>query len=87
MNTDGTNTPDNSPPEDINAVIAARRKKLNNIRELGYDPWGQRFDDRSWVGDIRARQTEIKFQTTSGSQIDPPEFVEGHHLRRRPACW
>ena len=31
----------------------ARREKLRKIRELGYDPWGQRFDAHQWIGSIR----------------------------------
>ncbi len=68
-------------PEDINAVIAARRAKLKNIVALGIDPWGGRFDNRSWISDIRAREDEIKFQTTDGQLIDGPQFYDGFDLR------
>ena len=29
----------------------ARREKLQRIVELGHDPWGSRFDDRSLIGE------------------------------------
>ena len=35
---------------------AARREKLRKIEEMGIDPWGGRFDDRSLIGDVRARE-------------------------------
>ena len=38
---------------------AARREKLRKIRELGIDPWGQRFDNHQAIGLIRAREDEI----------------------------
>jgi hypothetical protein len=33
---------------------SARREKLRKIIQMGIDPWGGRFDDRSHIGDIRA---------------------------------
>ena len=50
-----------------------RRNKLNQIIELGVDPYGQRFDDRGWINDIRNQQTEIKFVTKDGNSIDLPD--------------
>jgi lysyl-tRNA synthetase, class II len=38
---------------------ASRREKLRKIRELGIDPWGGRFDDRTPIAAIRAREPEI----------------------------
>jgi lysyl-tRNA synthetase class 2 len=49
-----------------------RRKKLARIRELGFDPYGQRFDDRQWISSIRKRAGEIQFVTDSGQFIDVP---------------
>src|SRR5688572_1509179 len=51
---------------------AARRKKLGKLTEMGVDPWGQRFDDRSLLGDIRARVGEIVFVKETGEQLVPP---------------
>ena len=53
-----------------------RRHKLNQIIELGYDPFGQRFDDRDWIGSIRDRQTEIKFVTAAGEKVDLPNEAD-----------
>ncbi|MDO5310106.1 MAG: lysine--tRNA ligase [Planctomycetia bacterium] len=41
------------------ALEAARREKLRKIIELGHDPWGARFDNRSYIGDVRSRENEI----------------------------
>ncbi|HMP78408.1 MAG TPA: lysine--tRNA ligase [Pirellulaceae bacterium] len=59
--------------EESHAVLAARRKKLERLVDLGVDPWGQRFDDRQWIGDIRRRHREIKLMATSGGQIELPD--------------
>jgi lysyl-tRNA synthetase class 2 len=56
---------------------AARREKLRRIVELGHDPWGGRFDDRSLIGDIRARASEIKFVKADGEAVDLPENPSG----------
>jgi lysyl-tRNA synthetase class 2 len=47
---------------------ASRREKLRKIEELGFDPWGGRFDGVMRIGDIRAREGEIS--------IEPP--AAGH---------
>ena len=58
---------------DSDAEGDPRRNKLNKIVELGFDPYGQRFDDRSWIGDIRNQQSEIKFVSKDGAKIDLPD--------------
>ena len=52
---------------------AARREKLKKLIELGVDPWGGRFDDRTLIGDIRARRGEIRFVTEIGGPIEVPD--------------
>lgn len=52
---------------------AARREKMRKIEELGVDPWGARFDDRSMIGDVRARENEI----VVGEPIQLPPKYEG----------
>jgi lysyl-tRNA synthetase, class II len=42
-----------------NRLEAARRVKLRRIQEMGIDPWGQRFDNHTAIGKIRARENEI----------------------------
>ncbi len=54
----------------------ARRKKFEKIIELGFDPFGQRFDDRSLIRDIRARQTEIQFVQEVGKPVALPGEAE-----------
>jgi len=63
-------------PEDENALVATRRKKLEQIKTLGHDPFGQRFDDRMWAEDIRGLTTEIKYVTEDGVEIPLPEITE-----------
>ena len=57
---------------DEGAVLAARRQKLQQIIDLGIDPWGQRFDDRQLLGDIRRQEPEIKFVSEDGTEHDLP---------------
>ena len=54
----------------------ARRKKLARIAELGHDPWGGRFDDRSAIAEIRARAGEIQWKTGETPWQDLPADVE-----------
>ncbi len=51
---------------------AARRDKLRKLIDLGIDPWGQRFDDRTMIGDIRARTSEIAFHKETGETVTIP---------------
>lgn len=64
--------PTSTQPHEEAAFIAARRKKFDRLVELGVDPWGQRFDDRQWIGKIRERTCEIKFLSASGESIELP---------------
>lgn len=55
-------------PEDF------RRKKQEKLIALGHDPYGQRFDDRTLLKDIRQRVDEIRFVTDDGTEVVlPPE--------------
>lgn len=62
-------------PEDENALIANRRKKMEQIKELGFDPFGQRFDDRQWISDIRSQAGQIQYVTETGETIDLPDLT------------
>ena len=53
----------------------ARRKKLQQIQELGFDPWGGRFDDKLAVGEIRARIGEVHFQKADGTRVELPDLA------------
>ncbi|GHT23104.1 lysine--tRNA ligase [Planctomycetales bacterium] len=48
----------------------ARREKLRKIEELGFDPWGQRFDDHLTIGTIRSRESEIETIEPTQEEID-----------------
>jgi len=54
--------------QDDDALRGARRKKLEQIVELGIDPWGHRFDDRQLISDIKSKSPEIKFVPADESQ-------------------
>ncbi|MEM9412158.1 MAG: lysine--tRNA ligase [Planctomycetota bacterium] len=45
---------------------------LRRIISLGYDPFGQRFNNRLWINDIRKRQTEIRFVDADGVNRELP---------------
>lgn len=49
-----------------------RRKKLEKLVSLGVDPYGHRFDERSLIGDIRAREPEIRVKTEDGRELELP---------------
>ena len=51
------------------ALEASRREKLRKIEEMGVDPWGCRFDDKSPIAEVRAQESEIEL-------IDPPADAE-----------
>ena len=60
--------------ESLGIHETARREKLRKIADMGIDPWGGRFDGRSYLGDIRARADEIKLQKAGGETIDLPKL-------------
>jgi len=68
--TEPTENQENSPSK----LEAARREKMAKLVELGHDPWGQRFDDRALIGDIRARDGEITYNV-DGNEYPLPDFA------------
>jgi len=60
--------------ESLGIHETARREKLRKIADMGIDPWGGRFDGRSYIGDIRARVDELKLQKASGETVDLPKL-------------
>jgi len=63
------------------ALEAARREKLRKIDNLGIDPWGQRFDDHSPIGEIRARESEIVVEPTGECETGKPPEAHGPKVR------
>ena len=49
-----------------------RRNKLQRIVDLGIDPWGGRFDNRSLIGDVCQRAGEVCYQTDQLAVAIPP---------------
>ncbi|HEV7280317.1 MAG TPA: lysine--tRNA ligase [Pirellulaceae bacterium] len=62
-------------PAGIDEYEAARREKLARLQDLGVDPWGSRFDDRSMIADVRGRSGEIRYVLDeSGADVPLPDF-------------
>ncbi len=53
---------------------AARREKLRQIEARGIDPFGSRFDDRTWNGQCHEKAAEIKWIREDGSEVPLPDF-------------
>jgi lysyl-tRNA synthetase class 2 len=53
-------------------IKAARRDKLERLRSLGIDPWGQRFDQHLSLADVRALTAQIVFRAADGREISIP---------------
>ncbi|TWT70115.1 lysine--tRNA ligase [Crateriforma conspicua] len=72
MNQTAASTPDNG--DDFTDPRVARRSKLQKLTDMGIDPFGGRFDDRTWIGDCHAMSDQVKFRTAEGETIDLPDF-------------
>ncbi|MCO6457871.1 MAG: lysine--tRNA ligase [Pirellulaceae bacterium] len=72
--------PSRTPLEGEGFHEAARRDKLRRLVERGIDPWGGRFDDRHWIGDIRARCGEVRLQLESGQSLEVPRPADDQPL-------
>lgn len=80
-----TDNPDSSDPPEYSALEAARREKMAKLEDLGVDPWGQRFDDRTLVRDVRSLADQIVYRTEDGQEIpvpDPSAQGEDFNLRQ-----
>lgn len=72
----------NRPPEtkpasrddELKDPRVARREKLRQLIERGIDPFGGRFDDRTWIGECRRQAAEIRFITEAGESLELPDF-------------
>ncbi|MBX7165379.1 MAG: lysine--tRNA ligase [Pirellulales bacterium] len=72
---------DESAERDIGLLEAARRDKLRRLEELGVDPWGQRFDDASPIGEVRARESEISTTVPPGAEAGAAPEMHGPKVR------
>ena len=73
MTSESPNVDASSTAGDHERLEAARREKMRRIEELGFDPWGGRFDGREAIQSIRQRLGEVKFQPENGQAIDVPD--------------
>ena len=61
------NDPATSAGNDLGVHQAARLEKLKKIEALGLDPWGQRFDNRLFIEQVRGKASEVQFRKSDGS--------------------
>ena len=62
---------------------AARREKLRKIEELGFDPWGQRFDNHIAIGTIRAMEPQVVLDETTQHSTGPKVRAAGRIVLQR----
>jgi lysyl-tRNA synthetase class 2 len=53
---------------------AARLEKLHKIEGRGLDPWGQRFDNRHFIRDVRSLADSVQFKKEDGTLVPLPDF-------------
>lgn len=74
MSAEATPTHSGDEPHSTDPLVA-RREKLAAIKALGIDPWGQRLDGHTPIGDARARAGEVKYRWADGEEADLPDFA------------
>ncbi|MDR1140835.1 MAG: hypothetical protein LBL62_04015, partial [Planctomycetaceae bacterium] len=62
---------------------AARREKLRKIEELGFDPWGHRFEDHVAIGKIRTMDDQIVVDETTQHSTGPKIRAAGRIILQR----
>ena len=62
---------------------AARREKIRKIEELGFDPWGQRFDNHIAIGKIRAMEDQIVLDEATQHSTGPKVRAAGRIVLQR----
>ena len=62
---------------------ASRREKLRKIEELGFDPWGQRFDNHIAIGTIRAMENQIAADEATQHSTGPKVRAAGRIILQR----
>ena len=61
----------------------SRREKLRKIEELGFDPWGQRFDDHVAISVIRTMEDQIVVDEATGQHTGPKVRAAGRIILQR----
>ena len=65
------------------ALEASRREKLRKIEELGFDPWGQRFDNHIAIGTIRMMEDQIVLDEATQHSTGPQVRAAGRIVLQR----
>jgi len=71
--------PTPTPPTDPNDHAEVRQEKLRQIQALGLDPWGQRFDDRTPIAQVR----ELTANPFDDANPGPRVRIAGRVVRHR----
>jgi lysyl-tRNA synthetase class 2 len=71
------NRPESQPTEEQprNVHQASRLNKLHKIEQLGLDPWGGYFPDRTLAAEVRGRASEVSYRLADGTQLPLPDFA------------
>lgn len=71
--------------EDQNAVVhaieAARRQKMDKLVSMGIDPWGQRFDNKQSIAEVRELESEITEEKTTSEGGREQTLYNGPKVR------
>ena len=78
-----TKMPKEEPTGTGVVLEASRREKLRKIEELGFDPWGQRFDDHIAIGTIRAMEDKIVLNEATQQSTGPTVRAAGRIVLQR----
>jgi len=71
-------------PTSTGAVLeVSRREKLRKIKDLGFDPWGQRFDDHIAIGTIRSMEDQIALDEATQQSTGPKVRAAGRIVLQR----
>ena len=65
-----TMTSEEQNSDDLDRLEAARREKMKRIVDLGFDPWGSRFDGHTAIAKIRGQVDDVKFKKQDGTLVD-----------------
>ena len=72
-------------PMDPGEHQRARRDKLQKIEAMGVDPWGSRFDDRTYISAVRDRADEVAPRVGLRGRRGQTRPHRHRHLRMWPA--
>lgn len=60
--------------DNFSPLERTRREKMARLVDLGIDPWGGRFDDRTLIAEIRAAADKLVYKLEDGTSLPLPDF-------------